>query len=174
MKESMLLRKTCSIYASDIHFATVVFPYISKEIENNTTVKTILERNEKENIQKIIENVGLNSEIKEKIKQIDWQESDITKIREIFKLLETMRYNKKIDIIVLGSNLFIRKINEAIDLWFKNNMDKVEKEGGQINIVNCFSFEQNKKINDILDSHDYILKTTGIEDLMEEELLKAN
>lgn len=174
MKESMLLRKTCSIYASDIHFATVVFPYISKEIENNTTVKTILERNEKENIQKIIENVGLNSEIKEKIKQIDWQESDITKIREIFKLLETTKYNKKIDIIVLGSNLFIRKINEAIDLWFKNNMDKVEKEGGQINIVNCFSFEQNKKINDILDSHDYILKTTGIEDLMEEELLKAN
>lgn len=174
MKESMLLRKTCSIYASDIHFATVVFPYISKEIENNTTVKTILERNEKENIQKIIENVGLNSEIKEKIKQIDWQESDITKIREIFKLLETMRYNKKIDIIVLGSNLFIRKINEAIDLWFKNNIDKVEKEGGQINIINCFSFEQNKKINDILDSHEYILKTTGIEDLMEEELLKAN
>ena len=42
--EKLLLRKTCSIHVSDLHFATVMFPYIYKEIENGTIVKTILER----------------------------------------------------------------------------------------------------------------------------------
>ena len=176
MKNNMLLRKTCSIYANDLHFATVIFPYISKEIEKNTTVKTILERDEKENIEKIIENIGLNLETKEKIKQIDWQQSDITKIRGIFKLLEgEIKVNKKIDIIVLGSNGFIQKVNKAIDLWFKNNMDMIEKGKVELNIISCFSFEENNRIDKILNSHEYILKTSGIEELIgEEELRKAN
>jgi len=176
MKNNMLLRKTCSIYANDVHFATVIFPYITKEIEKDTTVKTILERDEKENIEKIIENIGLNSETKEKIQQIDWNKSDITKIRKIFKLLEEkIKLNKKIDVIVLGSNVFIQKVNKAIDLWFKNNIDVIEREEVELNIVNCFSFEENNQINKILDSHDYILKTSGIEELIgEQELLKAN
>ena len=57
MKEKLLLRKTCSIHVSDIHFATVIFPYISKEIENGATVNTILERDVKQNIEKVIKTV---------------------------------------------------------------------------------------------------------------------
>lgn len=176
MKERLLLRKTCSIHASDLHFATVIFPYIAKEIENGSIVKTILERNEKENIEKIMKNVGLNSETKEKLKEIDWTESDIIKIRGIFKLLEEeTKCNKKIDIIVLGRNIFIQKVNKAIDLWVKNNMDQIETTEVEINVINCFSFEEAKEIDTILNSHDYILKTSGIEELLgEEELLKAN
>jgi len=176
MKERLLLRKTCSIYANDFHFATVLFPYVSKEIDSGTTVKTILERNEKENMEKVIANVGLNSEIKEKIKNIDWQESDITKIRKTFKLLEEeIKTKNKIDLIILGSNIFIQKVNKALDLWVKNNMEELEKAGVEINVINCFSFEENEKINKILNSHDYILKTSGVESLIEEqELLKAN
>lgn len=176
MRKDMLLRKTCSIYASDLHFATVIFPYISKEIEKDTTIKTILERDEKENIEKIIENIGLNLEIKEQIKQIDWQESDITKIRKIFKDLEgDIKNNKKVDIIILGSNIFIQKVNKAIDLWFKNKMEEIEKKSIELNIINCFSFEEKQEIDKIFSSHDYILKTSGIEEVIgEEELQKAN
>ena len=176
MKERLLLRKTCSIHANDLHFATVVFPYISKQVEDGATVKTILERNEKENIEKVIQSVGLNSEIKNKIKQIDWEESDITKIRKTFSALEgDIRVNKKINVIVLGSNIFIQKINNAVDLWVKNNMERVEDNNVELNIINCFSFEKNTELDIILDSHDYILKTSGIEEILgEEELLKAN
>lgn len=176
MKEKLLLRKTCSIHANDLHFATVVFPYISKEIESGVTVKTILERDVKESIEKVIKNIGLNSEIKEKINEIDWQESDITKIRATFKFLEEeIKFNKKINIIILGSNIFIQKVNKAMDLWIKNHMDKLKKNDIEINIINCFSFEENKEINTILNSHDYFLKTSGMEEVLgEEELLKAN
>ena len=49
MKEKMLLKKICSVYANDLHFATMVFPFIHKEVERNTTIRTILENNEEEN-----------------------------------------------------------------------------------------------------------------------------
>ena len=176
MKENMLLKKTCSIYASDLHFATMLFPFIHKELENNTTIRTILEKDEQENIEKILENIGLNSNIKNEIRKIDWNTTNINKIKDNFTLLEKdIKENKNVDIIVLGRNIFIQKVNKAIDLWVKNNMEMLEKANQILNIINCFSFEENKQIETIMDSHEYILKTAGLEELEgKEELLKAN
>ena len=175
MKESMLLKKICSIYANDLHFATMIFPFIHKEIEENTTIRTILEKNEEENIDKILKNVGLNSEKKEEIKKIDWRNTNINKIRKNFKLLEEDIINKKrIDIIVSGRNIFIEKVNQAIDLWIKNNIEKLEKTNIELKIINCFYFEENKNSDNIIDQHDYILRTSGLEEILGRELLKAN
>ena len=176
MRKNMLLSKICSIYASDMHFATMIFPFIHKEIENGTTIKTILEKDEQKNIEKILENIGLNSQIKEGIRKIDWKETNIKKIRKNFELLEQDIKNKKrIDLIVCGTNVFIKKVNQAIDLWVKNNIETIEKSKVDLNIINCFSFDENKNPENIMDSHEYILKTSGIEELIEkEELLKAN
>jgi len=176
MKENMLLKKICSIYANDLHFATTIFPFINKELEKDTTIRTILEKDEQENIEKILENIGLNSEVKEEIRKIDWKGTNIKKIRNNFKLLEEdIKDKKRIDIIVSGSNIFIGKVNQAIDLWVKNNIESIEESGTKLNIVNCFSFEENKKINNIMDSHEYILKTSGLEEILgKQELLKAN
>lgn len=176
MKENMLLKKICSIYANDLHFATVIFPFIHKEIETDTTIRTILEKDEQENIEKILENIGLNSDIKEDIRKIDWKGTNINKIRNNFKLLEEdIKSKRKIDVIVSGRNIFIGKVNQAIDLWVKNNIEDLEKSGVELNIINCFSFEENKSIDSIMDSHEYILKTAGLEEILgKEELLKAN
>lgn len=176
MKENMLLKKICSIHANDLHFATIIFPFVQKELEKNTTIRTILEKDEGNNIEKVLENIGLNSEIKEEIRKIDWESSDIQKIRRNFKLLEEdIKNKKKIDVIVAGRNVFIQKVNQAIDLWVKNNIEMLEESGIELSIINCFSFEENEKIDPILDSHEYILKTVGLEEIMgKEELLKAN
>ena len=108
MTENMLLSKTCSIYASDLHFATMIFPYINKEIEKNTTIRTILEKDEQENIEKIIKSIGLNSEAKEKMRKIDWKGSNINKIRQNFKLLEEDIKNKRnVDVLNCTSTYYI-------------------------------------------------------------------
>lgn len=176
MKEKMLLKKICGIYANDLHFATMIFPFINKEIEKNTIIKTILEKDEQDNIEKILENIGLNLQQKEEIKQIDWNHTNINKIRNNFKLLENeIKDKRKIDIIVSGKNMFIEKINQAIDLWVRNNIEKLDKYGTELNIINCFSFEENKNADNIVDSHEYILRTAGIEEILgKEKLLKAN
>lgn len=176
MKENMLLRKICSIYANDLHFATMIFPFIHKELEKDTIIKTILEKDEQKNIEKILENIGLNSQIKEEIRKLDWKDTTINKIRKNFKLLEEdIKNNKKIDIIVSGKNIFIQKVNQAIDLWVKNNIDELEKFKTELNIINCFSFDENKSAEHIMDSHEYILKTAGLEEILgKEKLLRAN
>lgn len=175
MKEKMLLKKICSVYANDMHFAAMIFPFIHKEVENSATIRTILENNEEKNIEKILKNVGLNSEEKERIKKIDWKNTNISKIRRNFKLMEEdIRDKKRMDIIVSGSNIFIQKVNQAIDLWIKNNIEKLEKSSIELKIVNCFYFEENKNSDNIIDEHDYILRTSGIEEILGRELLKAN
>lgn len=175
MKEKMLLKKICSVYANDLHFATMVFPFIHKEVESNTTIRTILENNEEENIEKILKNIGLNSEVKKEIKKIDWKNTNISKIRKNFKLLEDdIRNKKRIDIIVSGRNIFIQKVNKAIDLWIKNNIENLDKSGIELKIINCFYFEENKNSDNIIDEHDYILRTSGLEEILGRELLKAN
>ena len=176
MKKNMFLKKICSIYANDLHFATMIFPFIHKELENNTMIITILEKDETKNIEKILENIGLNTQQKEEIRKIDWNATNINKIKSNLKLLEKdIKNNKKIDIIVCGRNIFIEKVNKVLDLWAKNNIQDLEKTNQCLNIINCFSFEENKQIENIMDEHEYILKTAGIEEIIgTEELQKAN
>lgn len=175
MKSKMLLRKTCSIYASDIHFATMIFPFVSRQVEKNIKVLTILEKSEENTIKKVLENVGLKAKTKQKIKEVDWNKTNIKKIRNVFKTLEkNISHKKDTDVIILGNKIFIKKVNEAIDLWFSNNMKNIEKSKIKINIINCFSFYDNIDFYKLMNSHNYILKTNGIKEWIEQELLKAN
>jgi len=175
MKESILLRKTCTIYASDTHFATLIFPFIKKEVENKTEIITILEKNETDKIERILKNIGLNPKIKKKIRNIDWKKTNIKKIKKNFENMQSyIKKRKNINIIVLGERVFIKKTNEIIDLWFKNNIEKIEKSKIQINIINCFSFYESIEIQRVIKSHNYILKTTGLEKIENKIMMKAN
>ena len=173
MNNKILLKKTCSIYASDLHLATMIFPYISKEIQNNTTIKTILENDIGKNIEKIINHTNLNSEIESQIKQIDWSQTNIEKIRTTLKEIENdLKEKEKVDIFVSGTNLFIDKVNQVIDLWIKNHFDTIEENQKMINVINFYHFEQNEEIDSIMKQHEYLLKTTGIEEISNKERLK--
>lgn len=176
MSKKILLRKTFSIYASDLHLATMIFPFVDKEIENGAIIKPILERDMSESIEKIINNVGLNSEVKEKIEKLDWSQTNIEKIKQTLENIENiLSKSNKIHIIISGSNLFIDKVNKLIDLWTKINLNEIEKNNNVINVVNCYNFDENDSINNILEKHEYVLKTTGIEEIYtKEKLKKAN
>ena len=176
MNKKILLRKTCSIYASDLHLATMIFPFVDKEIQKGAIIKPILERNILENIEKIIKNVNINEKVKNKIQDIDWLQTDIDKIKNTLCDIEELSHNNNtIHIIVSGTNLFIEKVNKLIDLWAKINLELIEKNQSIINIINCYSFSENDKFDEIVEKHEFILKTTGIETLYQgENLKKAN
>lgn len=175
MDSKFLLKKTCSIYASDLHFATMIFPFVVKELKCNTLVKTILEKNELQNISKILENIGLNDFEKEKIKTIDWHKSSVNKIKACLGLIEKeLQKNTSIDLLVCGSNFFVEKVNKVIDLWLKNNLEKIENSFSCLNIINCYSFDENFDNLNFINSYDYILRTAGIEEIYKEELKEAN
>lgn len=175
MDNKFIIKKTCSIYASDIHFATMVFPFVLKELEEKVIVRTILETNMKSNILKIIDNIGIKQNQKSEIKNIDWEKCNIRKIKKIlWQLEEDVKNENSTDLIVCGYNLFIEKVNKVIDLWTKNNIEKLEKSSCKINVINCYSFEENSRNNNFINSYNYVLRTAGIEEIFTEELKEAN
>lgn len=176
MKEKVLFKKICSIYADNLHFVTIIFPFIHKELKKDIQIRTFLETDEQENVEKILNHIGISDIEKEKVRKIDWKGTNIKKIKKIFKLMEQDILSKrKMDIIVQGKNLFVEKINKAMDLWMKNHLELLEKNQTEINIINCFSLGENQTKNSPIYTYDYILKTSGIEEIIrDEELLKAN
>lgn len=173
MKEKILLRKTYSIYASDIHLATMIFPFVDKEIERGAIIKPILEKDISNSIEKIIENIGLKYEMKNRIAKIDWSQTNIDKIKETLEQMEEELLQKQvIHIIVSGTNLFIDKVNKLLDLWAKINLENIQRNNSTINIINCYNFNENEEIENIERKHEYQLKTTGIEEIYQKEILK--
>ena len=173
MNKKIFLKKTCSIYASDLHLATMIFPYISKELKENATIKTILENDIGKNIEKVINHTSLSSEIEKQIKKIDWNQTSIEKIKNTLKEIEKELVSKdKIDIFVSGENFFIDKVNQVIDLWVRNNLEIIKENQTVINVINCYYYEQHEEMDNIIGQHDYLLKTTGIEKIYDKEKLK--
>lgn len=176
MNKKILLRKTCSVFASDLHLATMILPFVNKEIEKGSIIKPILEKNISNSMKKIINNVALNSEVKNKIEKVDWTQTNIEKIKQTLEDIENiLNKSNNIHLIVSGSNIFIEKVNTVIDLWAKVNLEKIENNNTIINVINCYDFEENESIDNIFEKHEYILKTSGIEEIYEKEnLRKAN
>ncbi len=173
MSKKILLKKTCSIYASDLHLATMLFPFVDKEIEKGAIIKPILEKDISTSIQKIIDNIGINSEVKNKIEKIDWNQTNIDKIKQTLKEIEeNLNKNYQIHMIISGTNLFIDKVNKVIDLWAKMNLEEIQKSETGINIINCYRFDENEEIDHIIENHEYMLKTNGIEAIYEDDRLK--
>lgn len=173
MSTKISLRKTYSVYASKMHLSTMIFPFIKNEVKNGTIIKPILEKDISEDIEYVIKNVAINSNLKKKIKNVDWKQTNIEKIKEILgNMEELIKQNDNIDIVVMGTNNFIEKINELIDLWTKINLKELENSQTMVNVINCYNFEDNKKIDYINEQHEFILKTSGIEKIYNNDMLK--
>ena len=169
------LRKTYSVYANEMHLATMIFPFVREEIEKGAIIKSILEKNLKKNILKIINNVGTSPDLKKEINKIDWEQTDIEKIKGVLKEIEEKLRYKNVNIIIQGSNLFIKKVNELIDIWARVNLTKIESNNNLLNIINCYNFEENGELEYIQEKHQYLLNTLGIHEIYKkEELKKAN
>lgn len=48
------IEKLCSFYASEWHLTTMLLPYINRELEKNTKIITILEKDIEENIKTLV------------------------------------------------------------------------------------------------------------------------
>ena len=48
------IKNMCSFYASELHLAMMLLPYLSKQMENGVKVENILEENITENLNELI------------------------------------------------------------------------------------------------------------------------
>lgn len=152
--------KLCSFYVSEWHLATMILPYINKEINEKANITTILEKDIEENIKLLLSKLNLKSE--KEILEIDWTTSQDVKYSELDKKLKgTINKKSNCNIIFISGNKdYIDFVNKNVDEWMKRNKESIR--GCKLKIVNCYEVtEFNSNIREILDSHDKILNTAG-------------
>ena len=78
-----------------------------------------------------------------------------------------MKKEKEAIILISGSKKYIKTVNEMVERYF----NKYRNNKKYITIINCFEVEEfDDDIREILDEHDFIINTSGInkiEDIFE-------
>lgn len=173
MKEKCVIKKSCSFYISDMHFATMIMPFIKKQIENEINVTTFLENNYSNNIELVLARTKIEEKQKKQILNINWKENKNNKYSNIEKLLKSkITKNKENIIIINGSKEYIEMENEFIKKFIEKNSKKYENT--TIFIMDFYEVGLfNENITEILDNHEIIFNTSGehkIEDVFERKL----
>lgn len=132
------IEKICSFYVSDFHLEMILIPYINEKIEKNESVEIISEKDLRETVNTLISKMNINEENKKKILELNWDKSQETVLKE--------------NIIVVGTKTYLEKINNKIE----------EEKISNIEIVNCFDFEEVKgDMGNIIKKYDKSLNTLG-------------
>ena len=153
------MKKICGFCASDVHFIMMVLPFLKDKLQTSSKIETFFEYDFKENLNKILSNLMINKNYKEKISAINWSSNKIKKYSSIDNQLKSiLNKNDEIVFLISGSKKYIKETNNLL-----NKILSKYNNYYNINIINCFFIEEfDDDIRDVLDSHEFILNTSGI------------
>lgn len=150
--ENITKEKSCSFYASDYHFEMISLPYISKSMDENKEIIILTENNLKDTVNTLISKMNLKEEKRTKILDLDWNNNDLKKFKEISK---KTKEDADIVIFIKGKQNYIKNINKNIEKWVI--ADK------HVKIVDCYEFfEVEEKIDEIAKEYDKVLGTSRL------------
>lgn len=177
MKEKCDTKRSCSFYISDMHFATMIMPFIGKQVENGKIITTFLENNYTKNIELVLARTTIKEEQKRKILNINWKETNTIKYLNAEKILKNnIKKDKENIIIINGSKQYIDITRKFIENFMQKNIKKYENT--KLFIMDFYEVGTfNENITDILDEHEIIFNTSGehqIEEVFTREHAKAN
>ena len=170
MKENSSTQKVCSFYVSNMHFATMILPFVNKQEEEKRKIVTFFENDFTTNIELVLSRIIISEERKKELLNINWKNTDIIKYINIEKILKTqLNKNNENIIIVNGNTDYINNVNECIERYLEKNSKKIDAKN--IKIINFYEVGSfNENIKEILDKHDLIFNTSGkhrIEDIFD-------
>lgn len=151
------IEKLCSFYVNDWHLVTMLLPYINKQINEKANIVTILESDIEKNIQTLIKKLNLKNE--EKILSLNWKKSNGIKYSEVENKIRNLKKDDCLNIIFInGSKNNIEIVNKNIE---KVLSDK-KIRNAFIKIIDCYEVSEfNINMQEILNSHDKVLNTSG-------------
>ena len=120
--EEQSTEKACLFCASDFHLEMILLPYI-KERMNQDEIIIFTENNLEDSLNILLTKINLNEDDKEKIKNLDWKNTDEKKIEQLKNDKE-----RRLHIIINGSYNYIKNINKKIN----------ESATNRTEIVDCF------------------------------------
>ena len=165
------MKKICGFYVNSVHLVAMMLPYLRDKINQEIKFETFFEYNLNSNINSILNNLAINKEEKNNILSINWKNNRIIKYSTIERNLKSIiENNKEINLLVSGTTKYIDEVNSLLNKFFEKYYPKVRNK--KITIISCYEItEFDNNIRDILDSHEFILNTSGIhkiEDIFED------
>lgn len=133
MRKTCSAQKVCSFYISNIHFATMILPFVNKQVEEKTEIITFFENNFTTNIELVLSKITAQEDCKKKLLEINWKDTNVNKYSLVEKTLKNQikKQNKTI-IIINGTENYINIINELIEKYLENNNKKIATENIKI------------------------------------------
>ena len=149
-KNQITKEKTCAFYASDYHFEMISLPYIQKGLKEDRKVIVFSENNLEKTINKVLNGMNLNKDVKDKILEINWGNNDFEKFDELKNLKDE---NNKLLIFVKGKENYIKDI--------ETKFLKIDNES-EMEIVDCYDVnELGNDTANIAEKYDKVLNTVG-------------
>lgn len=131
LKKDKTKEKNCLFFASDYHFEMISLPYINKSIKNNKEVIVISENNLENTINKLLLQVNLEDDEKDKILKIDWKNNDFDKFKEI---KEADKEKRNTIVFIKGKENYIKNVNKNLENWIKDD--------NKIEIIDCYDINE--------------------------------
>ena len=142
--------KVCSFFASDYHFEMITLPYIKESLEENKKVIVFTENDLEETINKVLDRMNLDNDMKNKILNIGWKNNDVEKVKE---LEYANTENRELLIFIKGKEKYIESIEKEF-LKINNN--------NETEIVDCYDVnELGDNTAKIAKNYDKVLNTVG-------------
>ena len=155
MKKNERKEKICLFFASDYHFEMMSLPYINENLKKNKNVIIMTENNLDNTVNKVLENVNLAKEDKERITKIDWKNNDLDKFKEV---KNANKEGKETLIFIKGKENYLENMNRNIENWIKNT---------DVKVVDCYDINEIKEdASNIEKNYTKILSTSGVEKIL--------
>ena len=137
------MKKKCLFCASDYHLEMILLPYIKERIDDSNII--ITQNNLEESINVLLTKVNLDEKYKEKIRSLNWKNTNDMKFEEINRVRD-----KNVNIIINGNYNYIESINNKIKEIVRRNIE----------IVDCIHIEDSDfNMTDISKKYESILNT---------------
>ena len=113
---SLNMKRVCGFYVSNIHFVTMILPFINEKLKEDVVIETFFENDLKKNINNILSNLIVKDEEKKNILKINWENTKIKKYSYIEnKLKKEINKNKENIILIGGKKKYIYEINNLLN-----------------------------------------------------------
>ena len=150
-KISNTKEKTCAFYASDYHFEMISLPYIENKLRADKKVFILTENSLQNTIKTLIEHINLSDKKKENILNLDWNNNDKEKYKNI---KEDIKNGEDVVIFVKGKTKYIEEANK--------NIEKINDKNKNIKIIDCYNIDEiAHNMQEIENNYAKILNTSG-------------
>lgn len=152
-KRMQKMIKACNFYVSEWHLFAALLPYVRDELKQKNKIMVISQDKLEKGMKHLVKKLNLKFENEKGLDDIKWLDSEF--------VIEMTEETKPLTIIVQGTLEFIKEINNYIE-------EKVSPLYTNLKIINCYEvFNTNTMLYNILDEHDFVFNTAGMNEKTE-------